>query len=299
MAFYLGMDIGGTATRWAVLDGAGRLARRGNTEGATGLIHDASGLAALIRALRGVQSGLPGTISCAHLGLTGAGFSRHHALETAMQEVFGLAPAQYSYGNDITLAWQAAFPRGGGHLVSAGTGSVGISIDMDGRAVVVGGRGALVDDGGSGCWIALRALDRIYRLIDDHGQAAGAEGLAAALFETMGGDDRDTARAFLHGRDRGAIGMLALAVARAAQDGDTIAADLLEQAGRELARLGRALIRRCGPAPLAFIGGVLSLDPSIRSVIERELAGHPLDFPRIDAALHAAEIARSKGRPTE
>ncbi|MFV0492969.1 MAG: N-acetylglucosamine kinase, partial [Pseudorhodobacter sp.] len=293
---YLGMDVGGTATRWVVLDSNGCLLGRGVADGATGLIYDTASLTTFTRALTMVGNALPGQISFAHLGITGVGFSRHRQVENAMQETFGLTPAQYSYSNDMILGWHAAFPKGHGHLVSAGTGSIGVSIGEDEKVTIVGGRGILVDDGGSGAWIALRALDQVYRLIDEHGTALGAEVLAASIFKAMGGDDRDTARAYIYGRDRGQIGMLAVAVASAARKGDTLAAGILEQAGRELARLGTALIRRCGTAPLAFIGGVLALDPSIRSVIEHELTRNNLAFPRIDAALHAAEMARAKGQ---
>jgi hypothetical protein len=49
---------------------------------------------------------------------------------------------------------------------------------------------------------------------------------------------------------------------------------------------------------VAFVGGVLALDPSIRQTIERELDGQVLEFPRIDAALQAAQMAREKGKIT-
>jgi hypothetical protein len=71
---------------------------------------------------------------------------------------------------------------------------------------------------------------------------------------------------------------------------------LLTQAGRELARLGRVMVARCGEAPIAFVGGVLALDPILRATIESDLTGQSLEFPRIDAALQAAQMARAAAR---
>ncbi|EKE43131.1 BadF/BadG/BcrA/BcrD type ATPase [Oceaniovalibus guishaninsula JLT2003] len=290
---YLGVDMGGTASRWVALDESGGVAARGQGRGASGLIHDAPGLAAFDGALADIRAALPDRAIAAHLGITGAGFSPHPLIEERVGAVFGLPRARFGYSTDIVLAWHAAFPQGGGCLVSAGTGSVGIFIDAGGAATVVGGRGVLVDDGGSGAWIALRAIARLFRVIDDHGHPEGAERLAAALFTGIGGSDRDALRAFVHGGDRGRIGMLAVPVAQAARAGDPLALAVIEDAGGELVRLARALLGRGGPAPVAFVGGVLGLHPAIRRRIERDLAG-TVAFPRIDAALHAAHIARQK-----
>jgi glucosamine kinase len=298
MSMYLGIDVGGTATRWSVVDHSGALVDRGIADGASGLIYDAASLARFVGALEVVRDALPGTVARAQLGITGAGFSRHLTIEEQVSRILSLPVAAFAYSNDTTLAWEAAFGGRKGHLVSAGTGSVGMTHDAAGAPFVVGGRGILVDDGGSGVWIALRALDRLFRRIEEEGRPKGAEILASSLFAAMGGGDRDALRGFVYGRDRGRIGTLAVAVAEAAREGCPMARELLVQAGQELARLGRVMVARCGPAPIAFVGGVLALDPLIRATIEAELAGHPLEFPRIDAALQAAQMARAKAKVT-
>lgn len=291
--------MGGTATRWALLDEDEALLGRGESTGASGLIFDAASAGAFRSALEGIRDALPKIPTQAHLGITGAGFARHAGLEEQVQAVFGLTSDRFTYSNDMVLAWHAAFPEGHGHLVSAGTGSIGVSIDAAGAATVVGGRGILVDDGGSGSWIALRALDLVYRLIDEHGSAQGAEKLADRLFAKMGGGDHGAMRAFVYGTDRGRIGQLAVAVADAARDGDALAERILTEAVSELSRLARALLHRCGPAPVGFIGGVIRLSPAIRQGLERSFEDVDITFPTIDAALQAARMARQaaqKGR---
>ncbi|MBM1218601.1 N-acetylglucosamine kinase [Ponticoccus sp. SC2-23] len=290
------MDIGGTASRWVVVDAAGKMIDRGLCDGASGLIYDARSLARFRGAMEAVRDALPGPVSFAEFGITGAGFSHHPQIEAQVTEILGLPPERFSYASDTSLAWQAVFSGRRGHLVSAGTGSVGMSYDQNHEQVVVGGRGILVDDAGSGVWIALQALNLLFRKIDEGEGPKGAEILASAVFAALGGNTHDAMRNYVYGGDRGQIGRLAVAVAEAAREGDAIAQDLLRRAGRELARLGKTMLKRCGPAPVAFVGGVLALDPVIRAEILSELEGCEVEFPRVDAAFQAAQIAREKDK---
>ncbi|SNY54016.1 BadF-type ATPase [Pseudooceanicola antarcticus] len=291
---YLGMDIGGTASRWVLVDRDGEVIDRGITDGASGLIYDARSLARFRGAIEAVRDALPGAVSFAEFGITGAGFSRHPQIEEQVSDILGLPRERFSYSSDMGLAWHSAFHGRRGHLVSAGTGSVGMTYDERGERIVVGGRGILVDDAGSGVWIALRALRLLFRRIDEDGGPKEVEILASCVFAAMGGNTHDAMRDYVYGGDRGRIGRLAVAVAEAAREGDEAAQELLREAGRELAHLGRTMLNRCGEAPVAFVGGVLGLDPSIRAEITSVLAGHEVEFPRIDAALHAAMIAKDK-----
>ena len=115
-----------------------------------------------------------GRIAGACLGVTGAGIGPAPDVADLTRSLLGIEGRVW-VRNDLVLAWHAAFPDGGpGYLVSAGTGSVGVSVDAAGDATLVGGRGYIIDDGGSGTWIALRALEAMYRLIDEHGAAGVA-----------------------------------------------------------------------------------------------------------------------------
>jgi len=298
MKAWLGVDMGGTATRWVLAGRDGEELAAGSGPGATGLLFDDTARAAFTRALAGVlpalhQAGGTG-IAGACLGVTGAGTGPAPDVADLTRRFLGVDGAVW-VRNDLVLAWHAAFPQGGpGYLVSAGTGSVGVTVDAAGAATLVGGRGYIIDDGGSGTWIALRALDAMYRLIDEHGAPRGAETLAAHLFKGMGGAEWDATRAFVYGQDRGRIGTLARAVAQAAIEGDALALDILGRAGGEIARLGRALIGRFGPAPLGVVGGVLRLHPAVSESLEAGLSGADIFYPEIDAARHATRMARQQ-----
>ncbi|GLQ10997.1 N-acetylglucosamine kinase [Devosia yakushimensis] len=291
---FLGVDIGGTASRFVLADAAGTILARGAAGGATGHIFNPVERDKLVAVLQSIAAALPPgtTLVSACLGITGLGDKIRDEAATLIGSHLALPAAAIRLTDDMELAYRAAFAPGAGHLISAGTGSIGLHVAIDGRIIRVGGRGLLIDDGGSGTWIALTALDRLYRGIDETGSTAGAQILADELFAAMGGDDWDATRAYVYGSDRGRIGALAQAVARAADQGDALALDILTQAGAELARLGRALVQRAGHRPIGYVGGIIDLHPAIRTSLAAALPGETLLYPRLDAAAFAAQWAR-------
>lgn len=289
MILALGIDMGGTATRWVARDEAGRVTR-GTAPGASAHLFNPETRAGFLGVLRGIAAELPAAPSAVHAGLTGHDDAAGIEARAALAAIFG-AGATITVSDDVALAWRAVFGAGRGHLVVAGTGSIGYSAAADGTATRVGGRGMLIDDGGSGSWIALCALDALLRAFDRDGDFRAARILHERIAAAVGGPGWPDIRAFVYGSDRGRIGVLARAVAEAAAEGDPLACAVLDRAVEELARIARVLIARCGPAPVAFIGGVLRLDPRIAAGLRAALPGTDLLFPEVDAALAAATLA--------
>lgn len=289
---YLGIDVGGSASRWVLVDGAGTEIARGTAPGATGHLFAVAERERFARVIGEIGAASGGDVQAVQAGITGLGTLARREARQVLAAQFGLGEEVVGTSDDMELAYRACFAPGEGHLVAAGTGSIGLHIAAAGETVRVGGRGLLIDDGGSGSWITLRALDRLYRQIDETGSPGAAQGLADALYAAIGGSSWDDVRSFVYGSDRGRIGTLAQAVAAAASAGDSVAAGVLEDAAEELARLARALLGSCGPRPVAFVGGVLALHPAIAAGLNKALPDIELRYPRIDAALHAAQMAR-------
>jgi N-acetylglucosamine kinase-like BadF-type ATPase len=291
---YLGVDIGGTASRFVLADASGAIITRGSAPGATGHIFNPAERQKLEAVLVAITAALPAgtSLSVACFGITGLGDKVRDEAAALIGSHLSLPATAVRLTDDMELAYCAAFAPGAGHLISAGTGSIGLHVAADGEIIRVGGRGLLIDDGGSGTWIALTALDRLYRLIDETGSTEGAQILADELFTAIGGSDWDATRAYIYGSDRGRIGALAQAVARAATRGDALALDILTQAGTELARLGRALVQRAGRLPIGYVGGIIDLHPAIRESLLAALPDEVLLYPRLDAAAFAARWAR-------
>jgi glucosamine kinase len=291
---HLGLDVGGTASRWVAVNDAGEELSRGKASGATGHLFNPVEKQRLIAAFTAIATEVAATgfaTKTLTVGLTGFGPAVRDELGTIAAEIFGVASDATILINDVVLAYVGAFPPGGGHLISAGTGSIGVHIAAgDVPNVRVGGRGILIDDGGSGSWIALRALDAMFREIDRLGAEAESTPLARNLFALSGGHGWDFVRSFVYAGDRGRIGQLAVGVARAADEGDEVAKTILVRAGQELAELAKSLLARIGERPIGYVGGVLKLHPLILQSIKEALPGNEVQHLNADAALTAARL---------
>ncbi len=292
MTAALGIDMGGTATRWVLVDGAGAEIARGEAPGANGHLYRPEAHDAFADAARALAAQVPVAPSLGvYAGITGfdpvvAGDGRF-----LLASALAIAPTTIALRDDIELAYLSAFEPGQGHLVLAGTGSVALHITAEGIVHRAGGRGILIDDGGSGAWIGLRALRAVWRQDDAAGHPGEAAVLAGALARVIGGPDWSTTRAYVYGRDRGAIAELSRAVADCADAGDAVALAILRDAGHEIARLARVMLDRCGPGPIGLVGGVLRLHPTIFDTVRAALPDIRLERPQIDAAATAAQLA--------
>ena len=260
----LGIDAGGTQTRWALATADGAIVADGAVEGLSALQMSSEAGRAVVHATfatlckQVLAVGQPRAVVA---GLTGFG-GDDLALAQTLASLLALDAAHVSLGNDIEIAYRDSFEPGEGYLVYAGTGSIAAWIDAEGVFHRAGGRGVLLDDGGGGYWIAREALRHIWRREDEAPGSWQASPMARAVFAHIGGSDWSLSRAFMYGQDRGAIGRLALAVAASA-DADPLALDILQRAGQELARLALALTARHGPRPVVLAGRAAQLHPAI------------------------------------
>ena len=260
----LGIDAGGTQTRWALATVDGVIVADGAVEGLSALQMSSEAGRAAVHATfatlckQVLAVGQPRAVVA---GLTGFG-GDDVVLAQTLAALLALDAAHVSLGNDIEIAYRDSFEPGEGYLVYAGTGSIAAWIDAEGVFHRAGGRGVLLDDGGGGYWIAREALRHIWRCEDEAPGSWQASPMAGAVFAHIGGSDWSLSRAFMYGQDRGAIGRLALAVAASA-DADPLALDILQRAGQELARLALALTARHGPRPVVLAGRAAQLHPAI------------------------------------
>ncbi|WP_240453487.1 BadF/BadG/BcrA/BcrD ATPase family protein [Janthinobacterium agaricidamnosum] len=268
----LGIDAGGTQTRWALATGDGAIVADGAVEGLSALQMSSDAGRAAVHATFAIlckQVLAVGQPRAVVAGLTGFG-GDGVALAQTLATLLALDAGDVSIGNDIDIAYRDSFEPGEGYLVYAGTGSIAAWIDADGGFHRAGGRGVLLDDGGGGYWIAREALRHIWRREDEAPGSWHSSPMAEAVFAQLGGSDWSLSRAFMYGQDRGAIGRLALAVAASA-DADPLALDILQRAGQELARLALALTARYGPRPVVLAGRAAQLHPAIAAAMRAAL----------------------------
>ena len=295
MALGLGIDAGGTATRWRLVEEAGECVAQGSVEPLTGHLFSA---AAEDRAKRIVAEiaqsvtkvGKPVGVVAGITGLT-----RNTAAEATMRSVladaFALDDHKVFVAEDMWIAYLSYFALGEGILIYSGTGSIGYFLSEDKEVIRVGGRGNLIDDGGSGFWIAREALKAVLRAEEERPGYGWSTILGTALAEALGGTEWDVVRAFVYGGDRGKIAVLARIVGEAAERGDKTAESILRDAGAELARLANALFKRLEPRPVALVGGAFRVHPLIGEAFRQDLvASVEVISSDMDAAMTAARL---------
>ena len=161
----IGIDAGGSATRWSAWGTNGPVAA-GEVIPVTGHLFNASErerfaamAVALAEALKPVLAG-GAAVGAVVAGITGMSATAPEAALAAgmLAEATGGSAAEVHVEDDIWIAYHAAFAPGAGHVVYCGTGSIGVHIRQDGTVLRAGGRGMLIDDGGSAFWIGRAAL---------------------------------------------------------------------------------------------------------------------------------------------
>jgi len=249
--YLIGVDGGGTNTRV-------RLAGRDGAELATGA-SGASGLrhgidnawravnAATSQAFAAIGIDAIPLQSCAiGLGLAGV----HNKEWAAAFEAANPGYAALVLDTDGFSTLMGAHGGRPGAIVAIGTGSVGEALRLDGTRVEVGGWGFPAGDEASGAWMGLRALNHIEQVLD--GRVDGGD-FAHDVIAACGGN-RDAIQVWLgKATQTDYAGIARFVVAHGALD--PVAGAILEQAGREVASIARAL-DPSETLPLSLCGGL-------------------------------------------
>ncbi len=297
MEYGLGIDAGGTATRWALADAAGNVIAQGEVAGISALqMGSTAGREAIHAQFAALAAAVTMQARPVRVvgGITGLG-GDSAALAGLLAQQLSLPATAISLCSDIELAYRARFAPGEGYLIVAGTGSIGAWIDADGQFHRAGGRGVILDDGGGGFWIARAALRHIWRGEDEAPGRWRQSPLAHAVFAHIGSEQWDASRKFMYTQERGTVGKLAQAVASAA-DTDPVAMAILQQAGQELARLASALIARFGARPVALSGRAFQLHPAIGASLRAALPAATVILQGIEPAHVAAAFFAAKSQ---
>jgi N-acetylglucosamine kinase-like BadF-type ATPase len=288
MAYFLGIEGGGTRTTACLADERGRVLGRGGAGPSNPLkVGYARAQREILRAARRAVA------AAARQGVAPAS-RRHRPFPPAGQRletvVVGLAGAgrpeverrmlawlrrafptrQHLVTTDARLALEAALGDAPGLIVISGTGSIAFARDARGGIHRAGGWGTPFDDAGSGYDIARKAVAAALRASDGRGPKTL---LTKLLCRARG--LRDITEIVLRPRDASEVAALFPVVLRAARLRDRVAARLLEEAGRDLAELATALARRLGwktrSFPVVISGGVFQASQRVRSSFARHL----------------------------
>ena len=280
MSVFLGIDGGGSKTR-CILGDENSLLGSGSSSGCNVLrVGEACAQSSLQAAIHEacVRASIsPQDIVRTCAGVAGGG--RWEIASVLRRVISGIAGGDIEIAGDMEIAFEDAFGVGAGLIVISGTGSIAYGKNLRGETARAGGWGHAISDEGSGHWIgvaaiqaALRARDRgdNSSLLKDLMNALGAETVEELVVRVNGSPAPDFASLFPV--------VLSTALAprgvSAADAGDTIAKEVLEDAGKELAKLVETVIRRLfGGVEEVWVathGGVLASSAQVKN----SLVGH-------------------------
>lgn len=300
MAYYLGIDGGGSKTTCAVGDDASELATVNAGPSNITRVGEARARESLHQAIRQACAAAkidPRQVYRACIGAAGAG--REEIVGAVREIVAELIPGEIEVVGDMQIALAAAFGAGPGVIVIAGTGSIGYGRDVQGRTARAGGWGFAISDEGSAHWIGRTAVSSLLRAVDqgvDDGKDAHAGGDASPLFrELKAAWNPHSFDEFVRTANSNPdFAALFPVVLRSADGGDAGAQRVLVDAGRELAQVAAIVARRlfaedsasAPVVPLAMVGGVFRHSYKVREVFCEEL--HKLE-PRAEVRAEVVE----------
>jgi N-acetylglucosamine kinase-like BadF-type ATPase len=315
MPYFIAIDAGGTKTNCIIADSTQVLARastgsvklmRVSIAEATTRLHSMLAEAAASASISLSQI----TRTC--FGLAGLTIPAVRAWATAT--IADQVSGQLILCGDEEIALDAAFSGGSGILIIAGTGSNIVGRGPDGTLHTAGGWGPILGDEGAGYWIGLEAIRAALRAQDhartrlnpaDHSTTLLAEIQRAWNLNSLSelielGNHRGDAT-----RPAPDFASLAPVVARLAEQGNPIAAAILNRAGEDLAAhvalVARKMASASNPEPrtpdldVAFTGSVLTHIVPVRTAMTSSLAltlpaanVHPTPVDPLDGALWRA-----------
>jgi glucosamine kinase len=273
-AVLLGIDCGGSHTAVVVGDRGGRVLGRAEGPGSAMRPGGAERSAAVILDVARRAATLAGVslpAAAALVGAAGAGRTPEQEALAAALTAAGAAE-RVAVRGDIEIALAAAFGKGSGVLVNAGTGSIAYARAADGRLFRAGGHGWQLGDEGGGYWLGRRALAAAARAHDGLGESSTLlERLLVALaLQTFDDLIRWTSTA-----TPAQVAALAPHVLNAAREGETVAQRLIEDAAAELSLLVKALTRHftgTEDLKIATTGGLLRPGSPLLAALRARLA---------------------------
>lgn len=276
MAYFLGVDGGGTRTTAWVADESGRIRARSQAGPSNPLkVGFEAAQQEMLRAITRVahlthRKTVTFDVVCAGL----AGVDRPHVYRPMLAWLRRAVPARlHLLTTDAAIALHAGVGASPGVLVISGTGSIACARDAQGKILRVGGWGIPFDDAGSGYDLGRKAVAAALRDFDGRGPHTRlTRHICRALRLPQ------ITEVVAQGLEQHQVAALLPAVLQAARQRDAVARQLCEEAGRELADLALALLRRLRwrqrAVPVLCAGGVFRAGAAIRRSFTRHLQRH-------------------------
>ena len=301
-----GVDGGASSTTCVIVDSSGRtlgIGRGGPVDHLylpAGRRRTRESLGEAITAARRAAR-LRGPVRAVVAGLTGLEPDSPES-RVATRIIHKLIPADIVRATwDAEIALAGASGNGRGVVVIAGTGSVALGRNAQGRTARAGGYGYLIDDAGGGVSIGQSALRSAMRSLE--GRRAPETKLGLMLRTQLGEWPQMRRRVYGQDGGRALLASLVPVVATAARHGDTTARRILQDAGQSLAELAIAVAANLGMLKKLFdlfpLGGVFTIGRPVMNPLRATVLPRAprcrIRQPRYPAVIGAVMMALEAG----
>lgn len=271
----LGIDAGGTKTVCLLADESGQIVAEARAGGAN---LQAAGELEVEKVLHGIMDQALGDRDVRPdaicLGMAGVDRPSDAAAVGGIMRRIGFK-SRVLVVNDALIALVAGAGDEPGVVIVAGTGSIAYGRDGRGRAARAGGWGYLLGDEGGGFWIGRAALAAVVRQFDGRGPVTMLTELVLAELALTNPTEVIHA-VYDKGLPRQSIAGIASVVQRAVDEGDAVAADILNRAAAELTAAAASVIEkldmRGDEFQLVLSGGIFAGIPALAPNVTERLA---------------------------
>jgi glucosamine kinase len=305
MKYLIGIDGGGTKTDCAIADLSGKIINQTTGKPSNFLVigveEAIENIFALIEENLFSLEGDFADVKQIVIGVAGAGREEDaKLLEKGFKDYADQQRVHFKgvkVVSDAHIALEGAFPNSVGCILIAGTGSILFGKDENGVIHRVGGFGRLIGDEGSGYSIGRKALTAVSKASDGRGE----ETLISELLDAKMNSNTSKniiSKVYNENLD---VASVARIVIEAAEEGDPIADDILDEEADELVLHIRSLITKIHTDKLsvAFSGSLIDnknfysdlLKNKIKSTLPNVKIIKPANPPVSGAILFAKRLA--------
>lgn len=288
LKYLLGIDGGGTKTEFLLTDINAREIRRlvlgASNPVSTGIENTCN---VLREGIKRICDEFDFSGISVFAGIAGAKTGENQTLINRLLSEFGFGA--YDCGSDIDLALEAALKSENGTAVIMGTGIVAYS-NRNGKLHRTGGRGFMIDKGGSGFHFGSDALNSAFEFSDGRG---GSETIFNLVEKRLGKKLEDSV-AEIYGGGASYAASFAPVIFEAYKLGDSKAYEIIDRNAYEAAKIingARSALK--SDDKIVICGGLCKqkeiLSPFIKKYIDGEAELTFLDEPTVNGAVSLAK----------
>ena len=196
--------------------------------------------------------------------------------------------------NDAFGALMSVRGKFSGNVLAAGTGAVALGVNPEGKVFRVGGWGHIIGDQGSGYDIARKALAATMASFDGYGPKSQLETM---ITEYLGLAQVQDISDWIYRcqRTNQEVAVLVPVVVEAARTGDAISKLILDESGRALGLLTKALLRKTNGTEVGLVGGIGRIwefvEPSFLATVQQEFPTLQILKPSYPPSVGAALLS--------